>query len=417
MPLHSSSTFTSPAPANPPTQIIQDDQLPMVSLEHEDDSLSPGHINQQPTEPRRPRVYFADFNKIQIIDDLNDSSQHQFTHHNQYPHRRHRRRTHKKPSQILGTNPLSPSIQQTQILQHFPRSLPVRQTNNQPTQELNIKKQQILVSPRAQSCRTLHLPEILDQSLTNDQSTNENSHRKYQLQREKPLIRLPKPVIEIPSGLAMDVPTDIRHSDGSSTINSTHEVSESNEKYNDSLIHSTPSVSTMSINRQRPSLRTISLRQQFNTSNKLKHSSMNMGSSEQATQSTLNTRRSASLKHSILRIPDDTIDPLSNPAHLLPVENRPSTTTRTLKQLKRADPIHMNSKHPLTTVQPIDLNKVYTHDSAPERFQNLLTIIRAPYVPGGNNSDPSVQANHRPTRTISARDSMMLPLTSNTVYV
>lgn len=407
----------------------------MVTVDNDDDSVLNPSI-----ETRRPRVYFADFNKIQFIDDNNElSPQHPTLNH--HPHRRHRRRLTKKTSNTNGNNQISPTIQQTQILQNFSHPL-----SRQPARELSIKKQQLLISPRVQSSRITHLPDILNQSLSIDPSSNENSNKKYLLQREKPVNRLPKPVIEIPSALPLDISSEDTHENTnpmSPTSDAPTQIHESElaDSHNNLLVHNSPSISQTSINRARPSLRTISLRQQFMTPIKSKQTSgsstinTNQYPQQQLNNSLLNTRRSSSLKHSILRVHDDNDDLHSNNGSVLATEtNRPTTSTKSVKQLKRSDVIHFNSKNPLTGHTMNDLGRSHVHESTPKRFQNLLTIVRPPYASG--NGTPSailspvlndstlqptnqqpVKENVRPKRSTSARDTFGYHSTSNTIIV
>ncbi len=431
-----SSTFTRSATNN-----IQDDQLPIVTVDNDDDLLPVPQIIEHPTEIRRPRVYFADFNKIQFIEDHTETSQPHRTPID-YTRRRHRRRSSKKISDVNGTNPVPPSIQQTQILQNFSRPLS-RQPNSSIAHELSIKKQQLLTSPRVHSSRMTHLPDILNQSLPIESSSNEHSNGKYSLQREKPLIRLQKPAIEIPTALTIDtLSEDIRNriarsSPAQDSHIQTHE-SELGEGSNVMLLHSTQSTSSTSINRQRPSLRTISLRQQFIAPIKLKttnsSSTKNNNYNQQMNNSVLNSHQSASLKQSTSRIPNGNDDRNSTNGSLLTTENRVMTGNRSLKQLKRSDVIHFNSKTSLGVNPTNDSNKSNLYEPKQERFQNLLTIVRPPYATGNGNSsnissfapnDSTIQTinhNHRTgsyhsTRSTSARGSFGFHTTTNTVFV
>lgn len=431
-----SSTFTSPAPLNVSANHIQDDQLPMVTVDNNnnDDSLP---VPQ--TEPRRPRVYFADFNKIQFIDDNTGTSELQQAP-NGRTHRRHRRRLTKKTSNTNGLNHIAPSIQQTQILQNLSQPLS-RQANHQTAQELSIKKQHLLVSPRLHSSRITYLPDILNQSLSNEPLSNEplsneNTNGKYFLQREKHLSRVPKPVIDVPFSPLTDNSYEDTHNGHAHPSpvqdfhNQNHEY-ESAESSMGAIVHGTPSISSITTNRQRPSLRTISLRQQFISPMKLK--TTNISSTINHNQQLLNTCRSASLKQSALRAPNDNNDDLHSIKASLSTttETRPMTTARSIKQLKRSDVIHINSKTLFGGNQTNDLNKSHTHDQTQERFQNLLTIVRPPYaISNGTSSnissltpnDSTVQpinptTNYRLARCRSARPILAFHTTSNTVIV
>jgi hypothetical protein len=437
-----SSTFPIPARINSVVSELQDDQLQMATVDNEDESLPISRTIEQQPEIRRPRVYFADFNRIQFIEENNETSpQHQTSHHH-HNHRRHRRRAPKKTSNTNGINQISPSIQQAQILQNYSRPLS-RQLNPPPTKELNIKKQQLLISPRVHSSRMTHLPDILNQSLPIELPSTENSNGKYILQREKPFIRLPKPIMEIPAARFMDISSeDINQSmPHPSPVEDSHiqtHGSECSETNNGMLLHNNPSM-----NRHRPTLRTISLRQQFLSPGKLKTITVtpttNNTYHQQLNTSLLNTRRSYSLNHSnslnysISQMHDDNDERYSDNEPLVTTENRPITSTRSVKQLTRSDANHFNSKNPFGGNTTNDSTKPHAHELTP-RFRNLLTIVRAPYGAGSATSSniPSIpptdftlqpmnqnppMINARSTRSKSARPAPGSHPTSNTIFV
>jgi hypothetical protein len=441
-----SSTFTSPAPLNLSTN-IQDDHLPIATVDNDDDSLPLPPTNEHHHEPRRPRVYFADFNKVQFIEDNNEISPYHQTSVNS-THHRHRRRASKKTSNTNGTNYISPSIQQPQTLEISSRPLS-RQLYPQIGQELSIKKQQIFNSPRVHSSRSAHLPDILNQSLPIEPSSNENSNGKYVLQREKHLLRLPKPASDTPVYSSLDISSDnTRHDNNhSSSIKDSHNHTYEPEPIESStgmLLHVSSSISSSSTHRQRPSLRTISLRQQFISPIKLKTTNVTpittINQQQQINNSVLNARRSASLKHSTLRMHNDN-DDLHPNKPLLAFENRPMTGTGSVKKLKRSDIIHVNSKTPLVANTANDFHetsrhshKTHPYESHPERFQNLLTIVRPPYATnsGVSSNIPSVLSNDssipttnhipttgtiRSTRGTSARGTLDYHPTLNTITI
>ncbi|CAF0905825.1 unnamed protein product [Rotaria sordida] len=451
-PLHS-STFVSPAPTNPLTIKIQDDQLPNVTIDNDDDNSLP--LSQtliQQSDIRRPRVYFADFNKVQIIEDNNTETSQQ-----QQPHikrRHHRHRTTKKTFITNGMNYTSPSIQQPQTLHNS--SLPL--SYHQIGQELNIKKQQSLLTHRTNSSHSIYLPEIPNQSLLNETSLNDNSNGKYILQREKPLNYFPKTNHDIPSNSSMDILSDITHTDGnthSSSIHDSHNRTHDSESIDNSngMLHLTSSsISSTSTNRQRSLLHTISLRQQFQTPIKIKatgisstttttnnnNNNNNHHQQPQINNSKLNTYRSISFKNSTSKTSDDN-DDLNKSS--LPIDNRPITANGSIKQLKRSDVIHFNSKNPFGNNTTNDLNEINRHTNKSniheinrERFRNVLTIVRPPYVTNSNTSsnmsstfthnDSITQTNNhnqikniRSSRSTSARGSVGLHIASNTIIV
>ena len=411
----------------------------MVTFDNDDDDSLAHHS----MEYRRPRVFFADFDKIQFIDQHHDESEKNSpTSH--YSRRRHRRRLTKKTSTTNNANnQLSPSIQQTQILQNFSHPL-----SHQPAQELSIRKQQLFTSPRVPSSRTTtHLPDILTQSVPTESSLNETLNKKHLLQREKPIIHLPKPVIEIPSALPRDTPSEEPpdHTNPTSPTSDSHppnlesEIGDSNNA-NVSVQH-TPSISQTTVNRSRPTLRTISLRQQFMSPIKSKllpvpsTMSTNYYFPQPASNASSNTHRSSSLKHSVLRATDDIDDLRSNYGSGIVTEsNLPMTNARSLKQLKRSDAIHYSSKNPFNGLPNNDSTKYQVQQSTPKRFQNLLTVVRPPYASGNGtpstnpsplsnasttqpiNQQPS-KGNPRPARSTSAREQFRYPFNPNTVVV
>ena len=424
-----SSTFTSPAPANPPTNTIQDDQLPMITADNDTDSLPNPSSNNTQTESRRPRVYFADFNRILFLEDNHEITQQHQTPV-QHSHRHHRRRLTKKTSNSNGTNHITPSIQHTQTLQNFSRPLS-RQPNHSLGEELNIRKQQLFASPRPYSSRLGHLPEILNQSLPIEPT----SHEKHPSQREKSVVRPSKSIIENPNALVTHIsPEDRRPSISHSppladSLILTHE-SECGEHAHGLLVHGSPSVSQTSINRPRPSLRTISLRQQFISSMKSKPTGVTNTNPyhQQLNTSLLNPRRSASLKQST----NENDDPRSNNGSSSNMEsNRSIISNRSVKPLKRSDVIHFNSKNPLGGNAMNDSTRTHVHEPTPERFQNLLTVVRPPYA-AGNGFSPTItpiestihsihhhhsMGNYRSTRATSAREAFGYHPTSNTILV
>lgn len=411
----------------------------MVTIDNDDNDSLPHHS----MEIRRPRVFFAEFDKIQIIDQHHDESQKNSpTSH--YPRRRHRRRLTKKTSTTNSNNQLSPSIQQTQILQTFSH----HPLSRQPAQELSIKKQQLFTSPRAQSCRTTatmtHLPDILNQSIPTESLLNENSNKNHLLQREKPITYIPKPVIEIPSALPHDTPSEEpldRSNRASPTSDSPPRNLESEVGESNVSVQHTPSISQASFNRSRPTLRTISLRQQFISPIKSKLMPVPSTTStsyyfpQSSSNASSNAYRSSSLKNSILRTNDDGDDLRSNfGSGIVTESNHPMASTRSLKQLKRSDAIHYNPKNSFGFSSNNDPTRYQVQQSTPKRFRDLLTVVRPPYASGNgtpsNNPSPLSNAsttqptsqqlnkgNLRPARSTSAREQFRYPFNPNTVVV
>ena len=123
----------------------QDDSKPVSVDDNPDDRLSSStqHL-ERPQETRRPRVVFADVNRIQFYDDDQDEF-------DQSTNRRSRFRPSKRSTPLIVPNPsFAPSIQHSQSM-HTPSSSLSRHGGVQ--QELNIKKQPLVASPRIHSSR------------------------------------------------------------------------------------------------------------------------------------------------------------------------------------------------------------------------------------------------------------------------
>jgi hypothetical protein len=417
-----SAPYTNPTDSNPLTNDNHEDSYQAVVVPDNDDDSSPIQQHREQTnEIRRPRVSFSDFNKVQFFEDSNENSQ-------QSTHRRHRHRTSKKSNAVIASNHTSPpSIQHSQSLYTPYRPL----SRQQPIgHELNIKKQQIIPSPRVQSSRIAHLPDILNQTLPTETSI----HEKYVLQRERPLLRIPEPAVEVPINSSAEMSRESARAGGlrSSAV---HDYNDHNSKFdlgdsgNSALLNSS-SMSSSLTNRQRPPLRTISLRQQFMSPLKTKSTSISNNH-----QILTNTRRSVSLKQTIPHIHsiDDDHDDIHTNGLLSTYENRPMTGVTSSKQLRRNYIIHFNSKSPYNGNTPIDsnetnrhINKSSFHEPSEERFQNVLKVVRPPYISSisGTHHDSTLHqtTNHtngsiRSSRTNSGHQSHEYHLTSNTIYV
>lgn len=438
---HHSSTFSSPAPQNSVINKIPDDQLPNVN--HDNGDVTPPQLPEpieQNNEIRRPRVYFADYNKIQFFEDNNELSQQQ---QNTTKVRRYRNRTPKKASNMNGAHALSPSIQQTQVLNTA--TLPL--SHHQITQELNIKKQQINFIPRSHLTRSAtHLPNITNEIISHEQSSNENSNGKYILQREKPIAYFPKPASDLPVNSSLDMATEtVRlnnvHSTPRQSSHTRSQDSEIIDSPNTTLNLVSSSIASTSTNRQRVSLQTISLRQQFSTPNRTKAASMSLANNpnnQQQQPSHLSSSkstvyRSISLKSNSSQTPDEN-DNASIQKSSVGNETRPTTANGPNRQIKRSDVIHFNPKHSFGMNANMDSNKSQTHESIKQRFQNLLTIVRPPYATNSGTSYVSSSStttdsprhifHHnqpkghiRSSRSTSARGSVGLHITQNTIIV
>jgi len=331
---------------------------------------------------------------------------------------------------MLGNNRVSPpSIQHSQTL--YAPYRPV--SRQQPIgHELNIKKQQLIPSPRIHSSRITQLPDILNHSLPIETPI----HEKYILQREKTLFQFPEPVVEIPLNSSTEISRESTRAGGirPSAVQDYYYDQNNKCEIGDNGINTFVNSSSMSsslTNRQRPFPRTISLRQQFTSPIKSKPTNFTNNC-----QPIINPRRSASLKHSITRnqlIDDDHNEIHNNHGLLSTYENRPMTGITSSKHLKRNYIIHFNSKNSYngnTTIDSNETNRNYMksnfHDSSQERFHNLLKVVRPPYATSIQNAHhdstlPSA-TNHingsiRSSHTNSGHGSHEFPIRSNTIFV
>lgn len=354
------------------------------------------HTHRSPErsgDTRRPRVSFSNFNRVQFFEDHNESPNHP---------RRHRNRTSKKSTMPMNNNnPVSPpSIQHSQTLYIPYRPLSRQQ---QPVgHELNIRKQQLIPSPRAHSSRIAHLPDILNQSLPSDHLSQD----KYHLQREKSFFQFPEPASEVPMNSSTEISRESTRAGGSRPM--ADYADPTNPLLNSS------SLSSSLASRQRSNFRTISLRQQFTSP--LRTKPINFTPNQI-------TRRSASLKQANIRnssIDDDQDDIQNHQHHLLSTfDHRPTIGNNPSKHLKRNYIIHFNSKTPSNGNES---QKSNSHENSQERFQNVLKISRPPYIHNSHpdsslQTAPPLNGSIRSSRTTSGRGSNDYQLPSNTIFV
>lgn len=357
-------------------------------------STRTNNSQERSSDTRRPRVSFSDFNKVQFFEDNNEPTS---------PRRRHHRnRSSKKTAvPINNNNPVSPpSIQHSQSLY-----LPYRPLSRQQPvgNELNIRKHQLIPSPRAHSSRITHLPDILNQTLPGENLPQD----KYHLQREKTFLHFPEPASEIPINSSAEISRESTRAGG---VRPTADYSDPMNP----LLNSS-SFSSSLTSRHRPTLRTISLRHQFTSP--LKSKPINFSSTQP-------NRRSASLKNPNMRNSsvDDDQDELPNHHLLSTFDNRPMTGANSSKHLKRNYIIHFNSKYPFNGSSTHENNKTNLHDTSPERFQNVLKIGRPPYIHNSHpdsvlQNAPPLNGSIRSSRTTSGRGSNDYQLPSNTIFV
>jgi hypothetical protein len=388
----------------------------MSTLDNDDESF-PIHQHQERTnEIRRPRVSFSDFNKVQFFEGSSDGSQ--------STHRRHRQRSLKKSTTMMANTHVSPpSIQHSQTL--FAPYRPL--SRQQPiAHELNIKKQRLIPSPRGHSSRMTHLPDILNQSLPSETAI----HEKYPLQREKTLFQYPEPAMELSVNSSTDISRESTRA-GGIRPSVVQDYYDQNDISINPLLNSSSFSSSLS-NRQRPTLRSISLRQQFISPTKSKPISFSTTNH----QPIINPRRSASLKNSIQHnhSMNDDHDDIHNQSLFSMYENRPMTGISSTKQVKRNYIIHFNSKNPFNGNRTIDSNesiRPYTksnpHELSQQRFHNVLKIVRPPYITGLQNvhhdstllqpTTHHLNGSIRSSRANSGHGSQEFHIASNTIYV
>jgi hypothetical protein len=233
-----------------------------------------------------------------------------------------------------------------------------------------------------------HLPDILTQPLPVETSIYE----KYILQREKPLLRIPEPATEIRINSSGEVSHESTRAAGIRPLLAVQYYNDQNYKSEsvDSNITSPLSKSSTSsslTNRQRPSLRTISLRQQFTSPIRSRTEG-----NPNIQQIITNPRRSTSLKPSTTRMYSnvDDLDEINNNALLSAFGHRPMTDLSSSKQLKRNYVIHFDSRNPFNGYTAIDTNhhssKSNIHESPQERFRSVYKIVPSPYVTNINGS-------------------------------
>ena len=411
--------------SNPSGSGLHDDSRPMLDEDNRDDPLA--QPLDRTNEIRRPRVYFADVNRVQFFEDTNDDYEPATVNTKL---RRSRHRSAKKSAALLATNPISPpSIQHSQSL-YVPYASSSSRPQ-QPMQELNIRKHHLVSSPRIHSSRFTHLPDILNQSLPSENPIRE----KYVLQREKPLLRFPEPAAEQSLNSSAEISRESTRAGGMRAL----VVPNSNESLLrfdpdelggiSTLLHNT-FISSIPSGRPRPSLQNLSLRQQFISATKAKPANLLNPSA---------VRRSISMKQPVTRMHSAEEEMLSGQAHQEPMstlENRPQTGIRASRRSNRNYVLHFNPKAPfngnsipesseVTQAQqqhnPVLKSSVY--DSSQDRLQNPLKILRPSYLSSLNNGPThetgkkQAEGSVRSSRTNSTRRSYEFQVTSNTIIV
>ncbi|CAF1281980.1 unnamed protein product [Adineta steineri] len=363
-PLHPSPN-TDSTTSNGSTNNLHENLPTSTVTNNEEDSTTTHQQHEQTNETRRPRVSFSQFHKIQYFED--NTRQH-----------RHRHRSARKASAVIGNNHISPvSTQHSELSNPSYRPLSRQQLFGQ---ETTIKKQQLTASLRGYSSRTTHLPDIINETPI---------HEKHVLQREKPLLEIPEPAAEIPINSG---PDGSRESSRAGTIRPSVMQSYTDHNYkqetNDRGLKtslSNSSITSLLGNRQRLPLHTLSLRQQF-TSPTTRAKTTNVSNNHQTLTS---SRRSESLKYSStnLHSNDDNSNEINDTELLSAFGHRPMTGISSSKHIKRNYIIHFDSKNSSNEYST-------TNDSTtPARFHNVLKFVRSPYLTSilNTNHDSNLQ--------------------------
>ncbi|CAF1266375.1 unnamed protein product, partial [Didymodactylos carnosus] len=414
----------------------------------------------RPTEIRRPRVYFADYNKVNFYEDSSNDKQ-----SGKHSKKQQKQSQHQAIVTIpTQTNLYRPSSRQIKTQQQ--QQLLCEQydlTDNITVKKLDtIANQKEKLSPRTSS----HLPEI-NQSINNDvsiteektdESNSNNTKKKFVLTREKPLVKLPPPAKKLGDPLKSPKTLYIEHNSSTELSRESNRHSPDylqyahdmcpqqphHQRFDPSSVtaHSfvsntntnNPSDLSLSSSSRQRTLRNISLRQQFNNRSPMKNNSPS-------------NRRSASLRHlmddassneyiikngmaTLNRSSEQTPEELHHttaqhdynttnshpitvfPPTVVPLQQQNRTSSSTLR---RTYVIHFNSKNciPQQQQQLTSLNdlqnlstrqllKSHLHESTEERFQNLLTVGRPSYVP---STDEQQRANDLVKSNYSSRQS------------
>ena len=351
------------------------------AMHHQEHAALTRQDSEQTSETRRPRVSFSDFDKIQYFDDHT-------------PHYRHRHRSAKRTTNNLNYTPsvLAPHAETPNFFYYRQPEIPSGS---------NVEKQPIITSPRAySSSRLTLLPDVVNHpSLPFEVSLPESKHV---LQREKPLFHIPEPAIEIPVNCSTEVSRESARL-GSVYPSVSQVFNEQNGKVevNDRGLRtsfSNSSLSSLYMNRQRPSLRTISLRQQFASPARLRPSPNQ--------QILMNTRRSTSLNHPTARTQSSNNDgeDINDAVLLSAFGHRPTTGLSSAKELKRNYIVHFDSKRSnngYTSPSSSTLLTDTSETSPATRVQSALKLVRSPYSSTRANTTEHVSTDfHSISNTI-----------------
>lgn len=266
-------------------------------------------------------------------------------------------------------------------------------------------------------------------------------HEKYLYPNERDQSRLPESAFDVPISFSNEASRESTRP-GIMRASALQDYHDQNNKLDNgdtglNSIFINTSLTSSITNRQRP-LRTISLRQQFNSPPKSKPlMPPNNNNNNTNLYVVPNPRRSASLKQAPPRYNSVEDDHEENPNHgvIATIEHRPLTGTNASKPLKADYIIHFNSKNPSngqSTMDSIERNR-YTiksnfYESSQERFHNVLKVVRPPYMASVTNSNHDskvstpinnniTNGNVRSSQTNNGPESHDFHIRQNTIFV
>ena len=404
------TALTRPMPADSTASSTRDNLHSSAVTHPNDDSSPTKQHSETPNGTRRLRVSFSDFDKIQYFDD-----------HSSHHHYRHRssRRTAATNVNNYSSTILIPHSD----VPHASHRLLSRQQPVEP--ESSLRKQSSVTSPPSHTTHSTYLPDVLRQPLPTERPMPE----RYTLRRERPFLAIPEPANEVPIYSSAQVSRESTRMDSARPVMSqdAHDQNNKLETGDRGLLTSlsNSSISSLFNHRQRSSLRSISLRQQFTSPTRFKTSP--------SPQLSAYPRRSNSLNHSTSRAnsSDYDLDDISSTELLSAFGHRPMTSLSSSKQSKRNYIVHFDSKRSLdqyasaTGTDPSEANHA-SQEPMPTRFQSVLKLVRSPYLTTmvaanhGSNSSMTPTNTHgriRSPRTSSDHVSPEFHSVSNTIFV
>jgi hypothetical protein len=303
-------------------------------------------------ELRRPRVYFADVNRVQFFDDTTDSSLDSSAMAMQ-----HRRSLH-----VLSNKSTSP-----------PARKPISSTKLQHAQTFCISSAHQVKQHRQDS--TIHKQTSISSSNTKPLPVIANSMReKYTLQRDKPFLRFPEPACEQLMNSSTDISRDSTRASDVQSLATRLSINESSASYDtDGTAHGL--LSSMPISsQQRLPRRTISLRQQFVSPRKSKATDSNHSSQ---------VHRSRSMKPMTARMPSTNDDNLCLPEQHELIFTEDSQSTMGSNSFQRTNRNYINHFDMKTS-----LNRYGTVESqrTPDHYRSKSIYTKATSDDTANSS-------------------------------